>query len=68
MEHLFQIFQCNLKFYTLCIGKFIWNLHWFRFIDDKIIYGDVKEKEEAKVAFEEAKSRGESAGHLAQKY
>lgn len=39
----------------------------YRFIDDKIIYGDVKEKEEAKVAFKGAKSRGESAGHLAQK-
>uniref|UniRef100_A0A915K1V8 Uncharacterized protein n=1 Tax=Romanomermis culicivorax TaxID=13658 RepID=A0A915K1V8_ROMCU len=36
-------------------------------IDDKLIYGNVKENEEARQTFEAAKSRGESAGLVAKK-
>lgn len=38
-----------------------------RQIGDKIIIGDVKEKEQAKLAYEDARRRGQSAGLVAQK-
>lgn len=39
----------------------------FRRIGDKIIIGDVREKAQAKVAYEKAVAAGQSAGHVAQK-
>ncbi len=40
--------------------------NFFREIDGKIIVGDVKEKEKAKEQYEEAKSKGQTAGLVAQ--
>ena len=40
---------------------------YFRVIDGKTIEGVVKEKEEAKKDYEDAKERGESAGHVTEK-
>ena len=36
-----------------------------RCVDGKTIIGEVKEKHEAKVQYDRAKDRGESAGHIA---
>lgn len=40
----------------------------FRLILEKIIIADVKEKAAAKIEYDKAKARGESAGHVTQKY
>ena len=38
----------------------------YRKIDGKVIFGEVKEKKQAKKEYEQAKLLGQSAGHIAQ--
>lgn len=41
---------------------------YFREIDGKIFPGEVNEKAKAKEKYDKAKKKGQSAGHVAQKY
>ncbi len=64
-QHSSRTLQCNTAYSDA--SKKINNFAVCREVDGNLIVGEVKEKEKAKIAYDAAKSRGLSAGHVAER-